>query len=352
MNPISIMSKSHVVISGGAGFIGSHLSRRLLESGSQVTILTRQIRAARAAELSQAGATLIQCDFSCPDRVPNAERLKRPDVFYHLAADVSVAGPGVRATNVEGTRRALAFASALEVPYVVFASSIEAQGLGSDAEIPLAEHRPPRPVSDYGASKAEAEGLVARWAQQSGRGALVLRIGNIYGPGSPWLLQPSLMALLGLSPLSHVWPQLRHRLFQPLYIDDLIDGLLSAAKMRLTGLYNITGEEPVTVEGYIRTLAGLLQMSDRLALLESFARPGPSQAAGIEPDFAYLLMGEPERCHRSYDNTKIRTSIGPYARCSLARGLASTVRWFQQTGAWPALLHMARAGREELCASR
>ncbi|HJT18927.1 MAG TPA: NAD(P)-dependent oxidoreductase [Nitrospira sp.] len=351
MNPISITSKSHAIISGGAGFIGSHLSRRLLESGWRVTILTRHIHAPGAACLAQAGATVIECDLSSPDRMPGAECLERADVFYHLAADVSVGGPTLRETNVGGTQRAAALAAALNVPYLVFASSIEAQGPGADAEIPLLEVGACRPVSDYGASKAEAEQVISQWAGASGREASILRIGNIYGPGSPWLLQPSLMALLGLSPLSHVWPQLRHRLFQPLYIDDLIDGMVSAVTKRLTGLYNITGEEPVTVEEYLRILAGLLQMSDRLSLVDTSSTAGGGPVANIEPDFAYLLMGEPNRCHRSYDNAKLRRAVGPYARWSLTRGLASTITWFQRTGRWPILLRMAQARRDNLCAS-
>lgn len=342
MEPITFTSKTHVIISGGAGFIGSHLSARLLTAGARVTILTRHTQAPRAVQLAQQGATLTPCDFSSPDLVPAPDKLPAADIFYHLAADVSVGSPKLWAANVDGTQRALELTAALKIPYFVFTSSIEAQGLGSDQEIPLREEQPCRPLSDYGISKAKAEELVMNWGKVSDRQALILRIGNIYGPGSAWFLRPSLLALLGMTPLSHVWPQLQHRVFQPLYIEDLTEGMLRVVSQRLTGLYNITGEEPVTVSGYLHTLAGLTGMTDRLALIQAPLTGMEPPAQEIAPDFAYVLMGTPEQCHRSYDNTKLRSSIGAYARWSLSRGLASTLRWYHTCGALPALLHSIR----------
>ncbi|MDH5666998.1 MAG: NAD(P)-dependent oxidoreductase [Nitrospira sp.] len=351
MEPIKITSKSHIIISGGAGFIGSHLSRRLLNLGAKVTILTRHTHSPQAVQLEREGATILPCDVTSLMATSIHNDLCGADVFYHLAADVAISSSKTWETNVVGTQRALNFAEAAQIPYVVFASSIEAQGLGSEDEIPLGEQMPCRPVSEYGASKAKAEELALAWSRESGRHVLVFRIGNIYGPGSAWLMQPSLMALSGVSSLAGVWSQLEHRVLQPLYIDDLIEGMLSAAGRRLTGLYNITGEQPVTVGGYLRSLADLLQLSERTDVLQMPS--GEETSPTLSPDFAYLLMGRPNRCHRSYDNTRLRSCIGPYARWPLARGLASTLRWFQQSDLWPALLNMARRRTGDgVCMSR
>lgn len=352
MEPIKITSKMHVMISGGAGFIGFYLTRRLLNSGAKVTILTRHTHSQRAKLLAQEGATIIPCDVTALRGSAMRENIRNMDVFYHLAADVSVSGQNVWATNVAGTQRALDLAGEANVPYVVFASSIEAQGLGSEQEIPLGEHAVCRPVSEYGASKAKAEDLVLTWARESGRQALVLRIGNIYGPGSAWLVRPSLMALLGLSPVAGVWSQLQHRVLQPLYIDDLIDGISAAVAQRLIGVYNITGEEPVTVGSYLQTLASLVQLSDRVSVLQTPAGARVCPPAALAPDFAYLMMGQPDRCHRSYDNTKLRARIGPYARWPLARGLAATLQWLHQSDLWPVSLRRDGMGvGEAVCTS-
>jgi nucleoside-diphosphate-sugar epimerase len=331
----------HVIITGGAGFIGSQISARLIKGKTRVTILTRNVSALRATALAQQGCKVVACDLTDEQRIPQPDILDPADAMFHFAADVSVSSPALRAANVDGTSRALALADALAIPYVVYASSIEAQGLGSDHEIPLREDMACRPVSDYGQSKVQAEELVTKWGSLPGHRALVLRIGNIYGPGSAWFLHPSLLALLGATPIRAIWTKLRHRLFQPLFIDDLVEGIFRAVDRRLAGTYNMTGEEQVTIEGYLATLASLTQLTDRVQLMRM-----PVESSGrslsIAPDFAYVLMGTQERCHRSYDTSRLRAEIGPYACWSMSRGLAATLKWYDTSGQLPALLAALR----------
>ncbi|RPH82008.1 MAG: NAD(P)-dependent oxidoreductase [Nitrospiraceae bacterium] len=334
-------SRRHVIITGGAGFIGSQVSARFLKEKTRVTILTRNVSAPRAMALAQQGCKVVACDFSDVSRMPRPDGLDPADVLFHFAADVSVSSPTLKAANVDGTSRAVALADALAIPYVVYASSIEAQGLGSESEIPLHEDMACRPVSDYGRSKVEAEEIVTAWGSLPGHQALELRIGNIYGPGSAWFLYPSLLALLGATPIRTIWAQLRHRLFQPLFIDDFVEGLWRAVDRRLTGTYNITGGEQVTIEGYVSRLASLTQLTDRVRLMYEPAVPS-GRSLPIAPDFAYVLMGTQERCHRAYDNSRLCAEIGPYARWPLSRGLAATLQWYNTSGQLPALLAALR----------
>lgn len=317
-----------LVITGGAGFIGSHLSADCVARGLSVTILTRDADSPRARQLTRQGAKVLTCDLSRPGRLPSPADLPQHPRFIHLAADVSVNGAGLWAANVEGTKRALELAEALQASHVTIASSIEAQGLGSDAEGSLSEEAPSRPVSHYGVSKAEVERAAAEWAQRTGTPTLIVRIGNIYGPGSAWLLEPVLAGLLNPDTVRSAWPQLRHRRFQPLYVADLVDGMTRAIDHNLSGLYNLTGEEPVTVQDYCGTLARLLGLASQLQRFGETASPGAPQ---LPADLAYLLMGDPMHCHRCYDNGKVRREIGPYARWSLARGLAATLQWYCTT---------------------
>jgi UDP-glucose 4-epimerase len=341
MDEHSGKSLRHVIITGGAGFIGSQISARFLKEKTRVTVLTRNVSAPRATALAQQGCKVMACDVANPHRIPRPDALDPADMLLHFAADVSVSSPTLQAANVDGTSHIVALADALAIPYIVYASSIEAQGLGSESEIPLREDMTCRPVSDYGRSKAQAEELVTAWGSLPGHRALVLRIGNIYGPGSAWFLHPSLLALLGATPIRAVWPQLRHRLFQPLFIDDLIEGLWRSIDRRIVGTYNFIGEEQVTIEGYVSKLASLTQLKDRVQLLYNpISRSGASLP--IAPDFAYVLMGTQEQCHRAYDDSKLRAEIGPYARWSLSRGLAATLRWYDTSGQLPALLTALR----------
>lgn len=322
------VKRQHIVITGGAGFIGSHLSSAFLASGARVTILTRHVESPRAQQLARRGARVMPCDLSRPDGILAPADLPKGQPFIHLAADVSVNGPGLQASNVEGTKRALDLAEAMQASHVTVASSIEAQGLTSDEEGPRCEEAVCRPVSEYGVSKVKAEQVADEWRSSSGKPALVLRIGNIYGPGSVWLLEPTLSLLLNHDAVRHAWPDLRRPRFQPLYVADLVNGMVRAIEQDLTGLYNMTGEEPVMIEDYVGTVARLLGLTGELKALDE---PVSGSSVAVKPlpaDFAYMLMGDPASPHRCYDNSKLRRAIGPYARWSLSRGLAATLQWY------------------------
>jgi nucleoside-diphosphate-sugar epimerase len=328
------IKRPSIIITGGAGFIGSHLSSAFLAGGAAVIILTRHVESPRAQQLARQGARIMSCDLSRPDGLPAAHDLPRGARVVHLAADVSVNGPGLWASNVEGTKRALHLARAIDAAHVTVASSIEALGLGSDAEGALSEEAPCRPVSQYGISKARAEEIAAEWKSASDKPALVLRIGNIYGPGSAWLLDPVLSVLLNRDTVGQAWPHLRGRRFQPLYVADLVNGMTRAIDQDLTGLYNITGEEPITIAMYVEKLAGLLGLGGHVRTVTDSLSSQSATPRPLAPDFAYLLMGDSAHPHRCYDNGKLREAIGSYARWSLSRGLASTLQWYCTMRGW------------------
>jgi nucleoside-diphosphate-sugar epimerase len=356
MGQICRRKQRDILITGGTGFLGSNLARRLLDAGTRVRVLARRAETPVARELLSRGALVLSCDFTRPEAPTDPSKhaqlaaLDHPDLMLHFAAETALRAPTLQASNVDGTQRALDLAAALGVPYFVYASSIEAQGSASDREGPLNEDAPSHPVSAYGQSKREAEDLVNVWGMQTGRASLVLRIGNIYGPGSAWMLQSSLMTLLGITSFHPVWPRLKHRRFQPLYVDDLVEGVLRAVEARLTGLYNLTGAVTVSVEEYLRQLVDLLGLRDLLAARLASLPDSPSHET-VAPDFAYLLMGEPDRCHRIYDNTKLKGDIGEYGRWSLQRGLAATLQWYREAGLLASLLHAVRQRGHQSCMS-
>jgi UDP-glucose 4-epimerase len=340
-------SKTHVLVTGGAGFLGQRLAGALLAAGARVTVLTRNPGRPAAQDLRRRGATLVGCDVASLDPGDLARAADGPTILCHFAADVSVAGAGLRATNVDGTRRLLDAAATLDVPYVVAASSIEAQGPGSSAEVPLAEDAPARPVTPYGESKLEAEQVVRDWSQATGRPAAVLRIGNVYGPGSPWLLRASIAALVGAAPLAGTYRALAERELQPLYVDDLVRAVVRVLEARPAGLFNVAGEERVTLAKYLRTLARLVGLDQQLAAIVEAALPGERAEPGLDPDLAYFLIGRSDQPHRVYDSGRIRDVIGRYTRWALDRGLASTLAW-----AWASGLLGPREGGAIACTPR
>jgi len=171
------------IVTGGAGFIGSHVADALLADGDAVTVVD-DLSTGRAERVPD-GAELRQLD------IVDAAALQRvfdelaPDVVYHLAAQASVVAsvedPGRDCdVNVRGTLNVLEAAGRHGAP-VVFTSTGGAL-YGDAAPMPTPEDRIPAPLSPYGASKWAAEAYVRTWALSSGIAHAVCRLGNVYGP--------------------------------------------------------------------------------------------------------------------------------------------------------------------------
>ena len=171
------------IVTGGAGFIGSHVVDALLGDGCAVTAVDDlsagdERRVAEQAELRVLDITDLQ------GLVALAEEVK-PSAIFHLAAQASVVAsvenPGRDCeVNVQGTLNVVEVAGRHGAP-VVFTSTGGAL-YGDDAPMPTAEDRIPAPLSPYGASKWAGEAYVKTWSLSSGVPHAVCRLGNVYGP--------------------------------------------------------------------------------------------------------------------------------------------------------------------------
>ncbi|HEX4931012.1 MAG TPA: NAD-dependent epimerase/dehydratase family protein [Gaiellaceae bacterium] len=176
------------VVTGGAGFIGSHVVDALLARGDEVTVIDNLSTGRR--ELVNEAATLVVHDVSEPFET-NA------DVVYHLAAQADVGTsmerPGFDASvNVVGTVNALEAARAAGAS-LVFSSTGGA--IYGEVERPAAEDAERRPVSAYGIAKLAAEAYVAGWNRIHGSGHVVLRFANVYGPRQSAALEGGVVSI-------------------------------------------------------------------------------------------------------------------------------------------------------------
>lgn len=171
-----------VLVTGGAGFVGATLVRRLVASGHRVRVLDN-LTTGDAAHLAGVDAELVKGDIRDADALDDA--LRGMDAIIHLAAAgsviASVQDPAANfEANVLGTFRVLDAARRSGVRHVVQASTGGA--LIGDATPPVSERSLPKPISPYGASKLAGEGYAHAFAKTYGLRTVAVRFGNVYGP--------------------------------------------------------------------------------------------------------------------------------------------------------------------------
>ncbi|HZE05207.1 MAG TPA: UDP-glucose 4-epimerase GalE [Solirubrobacteraceae bacterium] len=176
--PVSALK---LLVTGGAGYIGSVVSRQLLQADHQVVVLDNLERGYRAAVAP--GAHLVEADLRDPDAVHSA-LAEGFDGVLHFAAFAlvgeSVAHPEVYyRNNVLGTMHLLDAMREFEIPRLVFSSTCAVYG--QPDEVPIAETAPPRPTSPYGASKLTVDLMIHDYCVAHGLGAVSLRYFNVAG---------------------------------------------------------------------------------------------------------------------------------------------------------------------------
>ncbi len=300
-----------VFVTGGAGFLGGHVSSLLLKVGHDVTVLDNLSAGHR--ESMPSGASFIKGDLKNQTRLPGW--LAGHDVVIHLAAlvpvPVSVDHPVEFAeNNVVNTVRLLEAMRQAGVGRIVFSSSATVYGL--PRSLPLREDDPLGIQSNpYGASKVSAEAFVAVYQRLHGFDATILRYFNPYGPNE--LCEPEthlvpnvVRAALAGEPVPVYWGGEQVRDY--IYVEDLARA--HAAVLDQTGLnyFNVGSEKGIKVKEVLDAVSGIIGAPLRIDDLGE--RPGDVPA----------LYASSERLHRA---TGWHTEVG------LKEGLQRTMEFFR-----------------------
>jgi UDP-glucose 4-epimerase len=296
---------STVLVTGGAGFIGSNLADHLVAEGRRVHVVDN-LRTGRAIQVP-AEADLHELDIRRAADLSTLVRSVRPRTIFHLAAQADVRraleDPAYDAeVNVLGTIAVLEAARAVGAR-VVFASTGGA-GYGEypGLVVPTPETAEARPLSHYGMSKMAGEGYCRLYGRLYGLESVILRLGNVYGPrqdphGEAGVVAIFCGRMLDGEPCTVFGDGLQTRDY--IYVGDVVNAFLAAERGPAGETANVGCGREVTV----------------LDLLEGLGNE-------IPPVFAPARPGELQRS--ALDPAKAERVYGWRAEMPLARGLAVT----------------------------
>lgn len=302
----------HVLVTGGAGFIGSHLCDRLLELGHRVCVVDNLSTGKR--ENIPPGAIFYQLDLR-DQALDQVFATERPQVVFHQAAHAnvteSVRDPEYDASvNIGGSLRLLASCVRYQVTRIVYASTGGAL-YGEPEYLPADESHPIRPLSPYGVSKYTVEHYLRVHRNLHGLEYVILRYPNVYGPRQEPHGEAGVVAIFSSLILAGRQPTIYgdgSKTRDYCYVGDIVEANILALNGPDGGVYN---------------LGRGIEVTD----LEIFEAVRDAVGSAIAPKFAPVRPGEVRRI--ALDATKARAELGWSWKVDLAQGVAETVRFYR-----------------------
>ena len=300
------------LVTGGAGFIGSHIVDLLVARGDEVTVVDNLLKG-RRSRLADEGMLRV-LDIRDADALRAVFEEARPERVYHLAAQadvrVSVQDPVMDAqVNVLGTINVLQ-ASQPHGARIVFASTGGAL-YGETETIPTPESQPTYPEAPYGTAKYCAEQYLGLWNRLHGTAHSVLRLGNVYGPRQDPHGEAGVVSIFAgrIAEGAGVTVYGDGRQTRDyVYVGDVARAFLAAADADEPGIWNVgTGVETSVLD-----------------LLDTFAS---TTGRRVEPTFAPARAGELQRS--ALDSSAAHRDLGFSSGTTVADGLPRVYAWVE-----------------------
>ena len=305
----------NVLVTGGAGFIGSHLVDRLVQEGNQVIVIDN-LSTGKRKQVNKK-AQFYKMDIRSK-RIERVFRKERPLIVVHLAAQMNVRlsteDPVFDAeVNILGTLNLLEHAMKHGVRKVSFASSGGAV-YGEQEVFPAAESHRTDPLSPYGISKLAGEKYLAYYTNTTGLRHVVLRFGNVYGPRQEPEGEAGVIAIFSKLMLEGGQPIINGTGKQTrdfVYVDDVVEAIMVTIGEDIQGIFNVgTGQEATVNECY-----GIIKELTNSSCKDLYG------AAKKGEQFRSVL-----------DVMKLRERLGWDPQVSLPDGLRMTVEFFKAQG--------------------
>jgi UDP-glucose 4-epimerase len=305
-------SDMNILVTGGAGFIGSHVADRMLEEGHTVTVIDNLSTGKRSNV--PPGAAFVEADICNSTNVEKLWVEKKFDVMMHLAAQMdvrrSVADPIFDAqTNVIGLLTLLEAGRRNGLKKVVFAST---GGAGYDDSVPFptSEAVPANPVSPYGIAKNTSERYLGFYGGFYGLRWTALRLGNVFGPRQNPHGEAGVIAIFAKKRIEGIPPRINGDGLQTrdyVYVGDVADAFSAALKKDYQGFVNIGTSIETSVVQIDELLAGALESN--LKAVHGDAAPGEVRRSCL-------------------DNTLARTVLDWQPQVAIRQGILATADFF------------------------
>jgi UDP-glucose 4-epimerase len=308
------MKDKRVLVTGGSGFIGSHLVKNLLQAGAKVAVTVRYGNVVKNIRLADCWNCIDVIEADLRNRgALQAIRRFDPEVIFHLAAYQHVGqsfGQVEECFDVNAKGTANLFDVCEDVPKFVYIATSEVYGL--QETVPFVESMEPSPLSPYAITKYAGE-MYCRMKQRIGgpTSVVILRPFNAFGPyQSTKAIIPELIlkCLRGEPILTTPGEQTREFNF----VTNLTDGMILAAQHpgKIDGPMNVAGGEELPIRDLVRKIADLTETRSRIEI----------GALPYRPNEIWRMRG---------DGTRIREALGWKARVSLDEGLKVSIDWYR-----------------------
>lgn len=298
-----------ILVTGGAGFIGSHLVDRLIKEGCKVVVVDN-LSTGKKENLNPR-VKFYKADI-CDPKISQIFKKEKPKMVFHYAAQIDVSksmeNPIEDAkVNILGTLNILENCQKFKVKKFIFASSVGVYG--EPQKLLVKENHPLNPISPYPITKLAIEKYL-NYFQSKGLKFTVLRYSNIYGPRQSIKGEGGVIAIF----IDNILNGRRSIIYGSgnqtrdfLYVDDAVSAATKALKASSGSIYNIGTNREITINNLLKLL--FLEFNKK-----------------INPIFQPLRQGE--IINSRVDFSKIKKELGWQPRFDLDRGLSKTVKWF------------------------
>ena len=304
------LKDTRVLVTGAGGFIGSHLTRRLVDEGAEVSVFEISKTDNIKGVIDKTDLHRIDvCDFKS---VHDTIRKIQPEKVYHLGAFVDTRRSFLNIdkiiqTNIQGTINLLNALDGTDYNCFIHLGTLEEYG---DNPVPFTENQIPDPMSPYSASKTSAAIFCKMYHKTFGSPAITLRLPVVYGPyQSTKMFIPELICSALLKKDFKMSKGDQSRNF--IYIEDIVDGLIKASvtKDAVGEIINLGSER----EYKIKEVA--------IKILDLMGNP-------IKPLIGALPYRSGEVMHYYCDNKKAREILNWSPKTDLDDGLKKTIEWY------------------------